>query len=137
MPSSLLTDDLWTRLIALREYTARHGVLVEAQLEQLKLWAALAFQQVARKDIEIRVDFENRLVVYALTGGKLAPLKTQAMLVAGLDRSVHALLGDEWKLAIEHGGKRIYEGRAVPRAEKTNDRRAEHRARTRRNASRR
>lgn len=131
------SNDLWARLIALQSYTAQHGVLVEAQLEQLKLWGALAFQDVPRKDIEIRVDFNSRLVLYVLMGGKLASLKTQAMLVAGLDRSVHALLGDDWKLAIEHGGKRIYEGHAISRAEKTNDRRAEHRARTRRNASRR
>jgi hypothetical protein len=131
-----IVDDLWDRLMSLREHTASHGVLVDAQLEQLKLWGCLAFQHVPRTGIEIRVNFEEHTVLYVLQGGRLARLNVQANLVAGLDRSIHALLGDEWKLLIDHDGERVYEGRAKSRAEILNERRAARRARTGRKSPR-
>lgn len=106
-------DDLWTRLQVLRETTSMVGVVHEAQIEQLKLWGRLAFQHVPKGNIEILVNADKKSVTYKLSAGKLDVVKTQAMLVAGLDRSVHALLGNDWHLDIDFKNKKVYEGLVV------------------------
>lgn len=140
MPSSLTQkDDLWSKLRALRTYTVEMGFLHQSQIDQLKLWGRLAFQQIPPVGVEIAVDFALRDVKYTLKGGKLdSDIKRQATLVAGLDRSIAEMLGDEWRLLIDLDGKNIYTGqRRVTPAQKTNAGRKTRSARTRRRAPRR
>lgn len=117
-------DDIWERLQVLRETTSMVGLIHESQLEQLKLWGRLVFQHVPKEGISIAIDGDKKSVTYKLSAGKLDKLELQAKLVAGLDRSIHALLGDHWYLNIDLKGKRIYEGLVVKtEAETKHDRR--------------
>lgn len=95
--------------MVLRGLTASTGALHEAQKTQLQYWGALAF---GRTGWETHVDMENRTVTYKvvkLPTGRMA-VKKQALLVAGLDRSVHWLLGPEWALQVREGKKIVYNG---------------------------
>ena len=116
-------QDLWGQLEALREYTAIHGILVGAQVDQLKMWGRLVFEHIPKSGVEIQVDFEGKFVTYLLKGGKLSAITKQAKLVAGLDNSVHAMLGANWQLAIYHNDEIIYLGPSQSDQELTDERR--------------
>lgn len=117
--------DLWGQLEALREYTAIHGVLAGAQVDQLKLWGRLVFEYIPKNGIEIQVDFEARFVTFILKGGKLSAINKQAKLVAGLDNSIHAMLGENWILTIYHDSLLIYLGSSKSDEEVANERRTD------------
>lgn len=119
-----IRSDWEDQLMVLRGLLASTGALHEAQVMQLKMWGGVAF---GAGGWEINVDVDRRVLAYKL---KRVPrnLKQTAKLVAGLDRSVHWLLGPEWCLHVLVGKKPLYTGqREVAPGEKTNEQR---RART-------
>lgn len=132
-------DDLWEKLLLLRQYTSERGALHQAHVDQLKLWGRLAFQDFPASGIEIVVNFDQRDIKYVLKNGKLdQDIQKQATLVAGLDRSIAEMLGEEWRLLIDLDDKNIYTGRRrTTTAVKTNERRAARSARTSRRKPRR
>ncbi len=106
-------DDLLTdahsspekQLASLRAVTAITGVVHEAQMLQLRMWAALAFGYTTWT---AEVDVAGKTVIFILTKSKRPT--NLVRLVAGLDRSIHWLLGDNWGLLVKEGSKKLYEG---------------------------
>jgi hypothetical protein len=113
----------WEQLQALKVLTFETGVVHQAQLDQLRLWGRVAFQFVPKEGFECQVDTDHQDVHYVLNGGKLFKepswfsFKKKEFdfdwlvgIIAGLDRSIHDLLGPEWRLLVTHNGKLEYEG---------------------------
>ena len=97
--------DLEKQLMDLRALTAVTGVIHEAQVQQIQLWGKLAFDYTTW---EAAIDVESKTVIFVLGKGKHP--KHLANLVAGIDRSVHWLLGPDWALHVREGKKALYEG---------------------------
>lgn len=119
-----ISADWEEQLMVLRGLTASTGALHEAQKTQLQYWGALTF---GRTGWEVHVDMERREVLYKVAQVKTSPraVKQLAVLVAGLDRSVHWLLGPEWALRVHEGKKVVYAGaREVAPGEQVHERRA-------------
>lgn len=92
----------------LRGLTATTGAIHEAQLLQLRYWGGLAFTGEWSAD----VDAKGKTVTYVLAKTPRKDLKRLARVVAGLDRSVHWLLGPEWGLNVKakDTGNLLYAG---------------------------
>lgn len=123
MASNLEEKGIWEQLKALKALYSQTDILHEAQVEQVKLWGRLVFQYVSKEGYECNIDIDNQKVKYVLKGGKLFEKKSWFRLrknvcdfkwlvsaIAALDEAIHELLGDTWRLIIEHNGKIEYEG---------------------------
>ena len=123
MASSLEDKGIWSQLQALKALYFETDTIHEAQIEQLKMWGRLIFQFVPKEGYECVIDMDNRDVKYVLKGGKLfekkswfrfkkntCDFKWLVNAIAVLDQGIHDLLGDDWRLLIEHNGKLEYEG---------------------------
>jgi hypothetical protein len=97
--------DAERQLMDLRALTAVTGVLHDAQLLQLRMWAGLAFSWTKW---EIRIDVESKTAIFVVE--KKAHPKNMAQLIGGLDRSVQWLLGPDWGVRVTEGNKALYEG---------------------------
>lgn len=123
MPSKPKRDDsLWAKLRAAKELTNTTGMLSDSQVLQIKAWGWIVFQHYDPKKIVIYPDLELRIIAYDLTGKIGKAPKHYAKMIAGLDRSIHDLLGEDWKLVIKQEGKVIYDGPRL-NALKTHERR--------------
>lgn len=109
------------QLMLLRALTSTTGIIHEAQITLIKNWGAVAFAFVGTNwEAQIFIcDGEeckhtscgDRTVTYHLTTKKKAP-KDLPQYVAALDRSIHWLLGDDWRLVVKANKKQIYRGAA-------------------------
>jgi hypothetical protein len=97
--------ELEKQLMDLRALTAVTGVIHEAQKQQIALWGKLSFDYTTW---QAAIDVESKTVIFTLAKGKRP--KHLANLVAGLDRSVHWLLGPDWALWVMEGQKALYQG---------------------------
>lgn len=123
--SSLESKDPWGQLMQLKAITFQTGVMHQAQIDQLRLWGRVAFQYVPRENFACHISSSDRTVSYVLTGGKLYDksrgadhnFKWLVNVIAGLDRSIHDLLGEEWQLLINFKGKNEYTGQRLSTAD--------------------
>lgn len=108
--------------MGLRALTLELGIIHEAQADQLKLWGPLAFPHA--RDIEISVSLpylgtngeivdQNR-VEYRMLAAKRPPADLKKR-IAGLDRSVAALLGEHFELTCKINGTSIFFRKAKAR----------------------
>jgi|SRR6185312_3143721 len=123
MASSLEEKDPWEQLQGLKALTFETGSVHQAQVDQIRLWGRVAFQFIPKDGYEVKIDTENQEVHYVLKGGKLFEkwnwFRTQSNrrdfqwlvgIIAGLDRSIHSLLGDDWRMTVTHNGNLEYDG---------------------------
>lgn len=127
-------SSVWEQLMTLRGMTESTGAIHEAQILQLKYWIRLAVPHAVKyADMEISVPDEDgtndKIVRYHVQlpdpqkkwlGLKVedgAP-KNFSELLQGLIRSVHDLLGPDWKVEIYNGDKILLNG---PRLAPTSD----------------
>ncbi len=107
-------DDTWEQLMVLRAATATTGVLHEAQVMQMRRWGPLAFQHADEIEFAVgiyddeKTKVKTRLVEYRVKATKPAA-KNMPKLMAGLCRSVKALLGPEFTVVVKVNGKAIFE----------------------------
>lgn len=107
--STLDLDDSWEQLMLLRGVTGGGEFLHEAQVLQLKIWPLLAAEHASSCRVE--VDTIKKVTDFHLkvAKGKKAPLDFKDRL-DGLDRSVKAMLGNEWLIRVHVLSKVIYRG---------------------------
>jgi hypothetical protein len=89
---------IWEQLVLLRQFTARTGVLHEAQIQHLKIWPRLLFPNTKART---SVDQEGRKVnieVLSVTGR--APKAILPKPAETLNEWVKALLGASWEVAV-------------------------------------
>jgi len=116
--ANLEEKDPWSQLMALKALTFQTGVMHQAQIDQLRLWGRVAFQFIPREGFECHISSADHSVCYVLKDGELYDKKKGAThnfkwlvkIIAGLDRSIHDLLGEEWQLKIKHNGRLEYTG---------------------------
>jgi hypothetical protein len=118
--------DYASQLAVLRGVTEATGGIHEAQRLNILMWGAIAFEYVkkAKGKWEAAIDVQRRTVTYKLSGVKGSARsrpKNLSSLVAALDRSIHFLFGDEWKLVVRENRKLLYEGECL--APNVNDQR--------------
>lgn len=101
------------QLMMLRGMTATTGVIHEAQLLQLKYYGAVAFDHLGKGHWRAEVNIEDKMVSYHVE--KKQHPKELPMWIAGIDRSVHWLLGPEWSMRVVEGDRVIYQGQRVKR----------------------
>jgi hypothetical protein len=102
-------DKAWEQLTLLRGITGGGQFLHEAQVLQLKIWPLIAAPHADTSDFVF--DPEKKTIDFHLKigKGKKAPPNLEDMF-DGLDRSVRAMLGDEWLVRVRVQNKVIYRG---------------------------
>jgi hypothetical protein len=128
-------DDWVVQLGVLRGLTSATGALHDAQVLQLRMWGALAFNDVvsAGGSWEAAVDVLDKEITYTLKDVPKRRPSYAPSLIAALDRSIHFLLGDDWRLIIKENRKLIYKGECV--SSDVNEQRIKRSARTARRSS--
>lgn len=97
---------IWEQLVVLRDLTRRTGMLHEAQVIHLELWAKIAIPH--SEDVKVLADVDRkRIVVKAcVPRGTPDPDDFSYRLIT-LDRSVKDLLGEEWSVSVTKNKKVI------------------------------
>ena len=115
--------DYWAQLAAIRGITSMADCLHEAQVIQLKYWGGIAFAFAGPGKWKAEVNFENATITYVVKSRAKQPGNLKK-LIAALDRSVQAMLGDEWALNVTINNKLVHRGqrKALPGI-KTNEQR--------------
>jgi len=106
------TPDAKAQLLLAKDLTRRTGILVEAQITQLRIWPMVSFDDVS--DVEINpLDVETKTIHYLWRVRKVpsgADLMRRAEQLGGWVRS---LLGDDWKINIKIKQKKGGPGRLI------------------------
>lgn len=100
----------WAQLMVLRQVTEMTGALHEAQVLQLKMWPLVAAPHAASS--EFTWDGKKKEIDFTLTlNKKKRPPKDLVERFKGFDRSVKAMLGEDWLVRIKVNGAVIFRGR--------------------------
>lgn len=94
-----------SQLAHLREFTAKYGLLHDAQVLQLKLWPLVAFPHSTSSKAEVSV--EERSVRFQITTKGKGP-KNLSVRLHSLGESVQWLLGADWTVAVYENKKRVF-----------------------------
>lgn len=102
-------------LLRAKDQTRRTGMLVEAQVLQLRLWPRVVFKDVLDVTID-PLDIESKTVHYLLRVKKPLQGKDLAKRFSILDQALHWLLGDDWGYVVKTRQKKGGPGKTVHRS---------------------
>lgn len=97
-----MSEAVMEQLMLLRAFTARTGILHEAQVLNLKMWPACVFSRV--KSSEFTFDWENATVCFDIIFKGKRP-KAIAKSCEALAHFTKTLLGPEYEVRISLNGK--------------------------------
>lgn len=101
-------------LLRAKDQTRRTGVLVEAQVLQLRLWPRVVFKDVLDVIID-PLDIEGKTVNYVLRVKTPPKGKDLEKRIQVLEQSIHWLLGDDWGFVIKTRQKKGGPGKLLHR----------------------
>ncbi|HVT61910.1 MAG TPA: hypothetical protein VHD33_00270 [Legionellaceae bacterium] len=101
-------DTIVDQLMELKALTELIGTIYEAQIFQLKAWAAMIFDNNA----EVKVGTEPPEVIFK------SDIKADTYILEGLDRSVKYVLGDYFTTSVFCGDEQVFNSPGGPKPKK-------------------